>query len=65
MAKKKEDAQAEGYQRGLKGKQGTTGPFEGWTDDKAAGEARTQGYSEGKRQRQRLGVESRKVTRKK
>lgn len=65
MAKNKEDAKAEGYERGLKGKQGTTGPFEGWTDDKAAGEARTQGYSEGKRQRVRLGVESRKVTRKK
>lgn len=65
MAKNKDDAKAEGYERGLKGKQGTTGPFEGWTDDKAAGEARTQGYSEGKRQRQRLGVESRKVTRKK
>ena len=61
MAKNKEEAKAEGFQRGLKGKQGTTGPFEGWTDDKAAGEARTQGYSEGKRQRQRDGVESRKV----
>lgn len=65
MAKDKDEAKAEGYQRGLKGKQGTTGPFEGWTDDKAAGEARTQGYSEGKRQRQRDDAESRRVSRKK
>lgn len=53
VAKDKTEAKAEGFQRGLDGKVGTTGPFQGWTDDKTAGEARTQGYSEGKRQRQR------------
>ena len=53
MAKSKTDAQAEGFKRGLKGKDGTAGLMQGWRDDAAAGAARTQGYIEGKRQRSR------------
>ena len=53
MAKNKDDAQAEGFKRGLAGKVGNAGMTQGWTDDKAAGTARTQGYIEGKRKRSR------------
>lgn len=59
MAKNKDDAQAEGFKRGLDGKVGTTGMTEGWTDDKAAGTARTKGYNEGKRKRRRNAAEKR------
>ncbi len=51
MAKNKDEAKAEGFERGLEGKTGTSGMTQGWTDDKAAGEARTQGYLLGKRKR--------------
>jgi hypothetical protein len=54
MAKDKTEAKAEGYKRGLDGKKGTASLTQGWTDDKAAGEARTQGYAEGKRKRAQL-----------
>ena len=54
MAKNKEDARAEGFKRGLDGKAGTAGMMQGWTDDRSAGEARTQGYVEGQRKRARL-----------
>jgi len=57
MAKNKDDAKAEGFERGLKGKVGTAGLTEGWSDDKAAGTARTQGYMEGKRKRSRIEAE--------
>jgi hypothetical protein len=53
MAKDKDEAQAEGFKRGLAGKVGTAGVTQGWTDDKAAGTARTKGYMEGKRKRSR------------
>jgi hypothetical protein len=59
MAKNKDEAKAEGYKRGLEGKVGTSGMTQGWTDDKAAGEARTQGYMEGVRKRSRLAAEKR------
>lgn len=59
MAKNKDTAKAEGFKRGLAGKVGTAGMMQGWTDDKAAGEARTQGYAEGKRKRSRLAAEKR------
>ena len=53
MAKNQDDAKAEGFKRGLDGKVGNAGITQGWTDDKAAGTARTQGYIEGKRKRSR------------
>ena len=53
MTKNKDDARAEGYKRGLEGKVGTAGMTEGWTDDKVSGDARTQGYTDGKRKRAR------------
>lgn len=58
MAKDKDEAKAEGFKRGLAGKVGTAGLTEGWTDDKAATTARTQGYMEGKRKHIRLEAES-------
>lgn len=58
MAKNKEEAKAEGLKRGLAGKVGTAGLTQGWTDDKAATTARTQGYMEGKRKRLRLEAET-------
>lgn len=57
MAKNKDEAKAEGFKRGLEGKVGTAGLTEGWTDDEAAGNARTQGYMEGKRKRSRIAAE--------
>jgi hypothetical protein len=57
MAKNKDDAKAEGFKRGLQGKTGSAGMAQGWTDDRAAGEARTEGYAEGKRKRSRLKAE--------
>ena len=61
MAKDKEEARAEAFKRGLEGKVGTTGMTQGWTDDRAAGEARIQGYAEGKRKRSRLGAEEKRA----
>jgi len=61
MAKDKDEAQAEGFKRGLEGKHGTSGITQGWTDDKTATDARTQGYHEGKRKRsQNEAVKSKK-----
>jgi hypothetical protein len=57
MAKDKDEARAEGFKRGLDGKVGTTGTLQGWTDDKAAGTARTEGYAAGKRKRRRNAAE--------
>jgi hypothetical protein len=53
------DAKAQGFSRGLKGKTGNAGLTEGWTDDKAAGTARTEGFMEGTRKRSRLEAEKR------
>ena len=57
MAKNKDDAKAEGFKRGLTGKGDAAGVMQGWTDDKAAGTARNEGYVEGKRRRARLEAE--------
>ncbi len=65
MAKDKDDARAEGFKRGLAGKVGTSSMIEGWTDDRAAGEARTDGYTKGKRKRSQLEAEKRTRGRKK
>jgi len=59
MAKDKDDAKAEGFKRGLAGKADSAGITQGWTDDKAAGLARSQGYVEGKRKRSRNEAEKR------
>lgn len=61
MAKDKDEAQAEGFKRGLEGKEGISGMTQGWTDDRAAGEARTKGYAEGKRKRTRLKAEEKRA----
>jgi hypothetical protein len=57
VAKDKDEAKAEGFKRGLEGKVGTAGMTQGWADDKAAGDARSQGYTEGKRKRSRIAAE--------
>ncbi len=64
MAKDRDEAKAEGYKRGLAGKAGNAGMTQGWTDDKAAGLARTEGYTEGTRKRARLEAEKRAKDRK-
>jgi hypothetical protein len=51
MPKDKDEARAEGYKRGLKGKRDAAGLMQGWTDDKASGVARTEGWVAGKRKR--------------
>jgi hypothetical protein len=53
MTKKNDDARAQGYKRGLAGKNDAQGFTQGWTDDKEAGTARNLGYVEGKRKRSR------------
>ena len=50
---KNKKARDQGFARGLKGKKDAAGVMQGWTDDKAAGTARTKGYMEGKRKRSR------------
>jgi len=65
MAKNKDDARAEGFKRGVDGKVGNAGFTEGWTDDLASGNARTQGYMEGKRKRARNEAEKKKARGKK
>lgn len=64
MAKKKDDdARAQGFKRGLKGKRDSAGMTEGWTDDKTSGIARNEGWVAGKRKRTQ--VEAEKTRKKK
>ncbi len=51
MPKDKDEARAEGFERGLKGKKDSSGLMQGWTDDKVSGVARTEGWVAGKRKR--------------
>jgi hypothetical protein len=53
MTKKNDDARAQGYKRGLDGKNDAQGLTQGWTDDKESGAARNLGYVEGKKKRSR------------
>ena len=53
MAKNKDDARAEGLKRGLAGKTNAAGITQGWTDDKDANVARSEGWVDGKRKRSR------------
>ena len=55
---KNEKARAEGFKRGLKGKGDAAGVTQGWTDDKASGIARTEGWVAGKRKRSRIEAEA-------
>ena len=52
MPKEKDDAaRAQGFKRGLKGKNDAAGVTQGWTDDKDSGVARSEGWVAGKRKR--------------
>lgn len=55
--KKDDDARAQGFQRGLKGKKDSAGLTEGWTDDKDSSLARNEGWISGKRKRTQLEAE--------
>jgi len=58
VPKKKDDARAEGFKRGLKGKRDSAGLTEGWTDDKDASLARSEGWVSGKRKRSQIEAET-------
>ena len=51
MPKDKDEARAEGFERGLAGKSDAAGLTQGWTDDKVSGVARSEGWVAGKRKR--------------
>jgi hypothetical protein len=60
MAKDRDEARAEGYKRGLAGKSDAAGLTQGWTDDKASGVARSEGWVAGKRKRSQNEAEAAK-----
>lgn len=62
--KKDDDARAEGFKRGLKGKTDAAGMTEGWTDDKTSGIARNEGWVAGKRKRSQAEAAAEKTRRK-
>jgi len=62
--KKTDDARAEGFKRGLKGKGDAAGLMQGWTDDKVSGVARTEGWVAGKRKRAQIAEAEKKAARK-
>jgi len=55
---KSKKARDQGFTRGLKGKRDAVGVLQGWTDDKASGLARTEGWVAGKRKRAQLAAEA-------
>ena len=55
---KNKKARAEGFKRGLKGKRDAAGVTQGWTDDKASGIARNEGWVAGKRKRSQIEAEA-------
>ena len=64
MPKRKDDnARAEGFKRGLKGKRDAAGVTQGWTDDKTSGVARNEGWVAGKRKRSQMEAEAEKKAR--
>jgi hypothetical protein len=64
MPKDKDDeARAQGFKRGLKGKSDAAGVTQGWTDDKASGVARSEGWVAGKRKRSQIEAETEKKAR--
>jgi hypothetical protein len=60
MPKDKDEARAEGFNRGFKGKKDAAGITQGWTDDKASGIARNEGWVAGKRKRAQIEAEAAK-----
>ena len=63
--KKQENARAQGFKRGLKGKRDSAGLTEGWTDDKDSSVARNEGWVSGKRKRSQLQAEKEAAKKKK
>ena len=58
MPKDKDEARAEGFKRGLKGKRDAAGLTQGWTDDKVSAVARSEGWMAGKRKRSQVQAET-------
>jgi hypothetical protein len=52
MPKNNKKAHAQGFARGLKGKNDAAGMIQGWSDDKDASLARNEGFAQGNRQRE-------------
>ncbi len=63
MPKDKDEARAEGFKRGLKGKGDAAGLTQGWSDDKVSGVARSEGWMAGKRKRSQLAAEAERKSR--
>ena len=57
---KNKKARDQGFTRGLKGKRDSAGLTQGWTDDKASGIARNEGWVAGKRKRAQIEAEAEK-----
>ena len=57
MPKDKDEARAEGFERGLAGKRDAAGLTQGWTDDKVSGVARSEGWVAGKRKRAQIAAD--------
>jgi hypothetical protein len=55
---KNEKARDEGFKRGMKGKRDSAGLTQGWTDDKASGIARNEGWVAGKRKKAQLDAQA-------
>jgi hypothetical protein len=60
---KNKKARDEGFKRGLKGKRDAAGVTQGWTDDKASGIARNEGWVADKRKRAQIEAEAEKKAR--
>jgi hypothetical protein len=58
MPKDKDEARAEGFKRGLAGKNDAAGLTQGWTDDKVSGVARSEGWVAGRRKRSLIEAEA-------
>ena len=63
MPKDKDEARAEGFKRGLKGKNDAAGMTQGWTDDKASSVARSEGWVAGTRKKSQIDAEAEKKAR--
>jgi len=61
VAKKQDDARAQGFKRGLKGRTDAQGMTQGWTDDKESSVARSEGWIAGKRKRSQIQAEETKA----
>ena len=59
---KDDDARAQGFKRGLKGKGDAAGMTQGWTDDQASSVARSEGWIAGKRKRSQIAAQAERKT---